>query len=682
MRSCLYQCEIQHARLLPVNHSFKYPLYLYCLDLSELPLLEQRLPFFGYNRWRLSSLYDSDYLHDDTVSIREKLIRHLTSNGCREEVQKILLITSARYLNRVFNPVSFYYCFAKDERLICIVAEVNNTFGEKHLYILQTREKDPAGYPYKFTACKSFHVSPFNNMEGEYQFRFSETGSELDIRIQLVRDGEIIFKARLYGHRIPLSPLNHIKIILKHPLWPLLTMPRIFREAARLYFSKKLPYVPKPVSHDPMTIQRTPSNAIQKICMQSVLKQFKKFKAGHLKITLPDRKRYAFGDPLSPLAAHLEIHEYNFFPKLAFSGGIGLGESYMEGLWSSNDMVALLRILVRNLNAGGSQKIALSDGCNVVRKWLHRSEKNTVSGSSSNIRRHYDLSNSFFESFLDPSMAYSCAVYHSSEDSLEEAQKNKLHRIIEKAKITDTDHVLEIGCGWGSFAMEAVRTTGCRVTAITLSKEQFDHASTRVKASGLENRISIVLADYRTITGTYDKIISIEMLEAVGHRQLGTFFSRCDSLLKPDGILVIQVITVPDQKYSCYRKRMDWIRKHIFPGGHLPSLTALSQAMTRHSSFIVEDLENIGPHYATTLREWYDRFRNNRDKISALGFDDTFQRKWEFYLKACEALFAERGLENLQLVIARPFSKFPRASASANSIKEPAEITGSSGLFS
>jgi len=662
MNSSIYQCNIRHERLMPVKHSFEYPLYLYYLDLSELPLLDRRLPFFGHNRWNLSSIYDSDYLHDNAGSIGQKLAALLQSQGYPENIQKIMMITSARFLDKVFNPVNFYFCFGTNERFSCVVAEVNNTFGEKHLYILQARRNDPAGYPQTFSALKSFHVSPFNNMEGEYQFRFSEIGLKLDIRIQLVRHGEIILKTKVCGNRTPLSPLNHIKTIIRHPLQPLLTMQRILWQAAKLYFIKKLPYYPKPVPHNPMTIHRAPSNAVQKICMRFVLKWFGKFTTGHVTITLPNQKQVEFGDPESSLSAHMDIHDYTFFPKLALSGDIGLGEGYMEGLWSSDDIGKVLRIIIRNLNTG-DKKFTPSNCLNVLRKRLSRSEKNTIFESSSNIRRHYDLSNHFFETFLDPSMTYSCAMYHSGEDSLEEAQKNKLHTIIEKAKITGKDHVLEIGCGWGSFAMEAVRATGCKVTAITLSREQFNYVTKRVKEAGLENRISVVLTDYRTITGTYDRIVSIEMLEAVGHQCLGRFFSRCDSLLKPGGIMVLQVITVPDQKYSYYRNRMDWIQKHVFPGGHLPSLTALSQAMKKSSSFILENLENIGPHYVLTLREWYNRFQNNRDQISAQGFDDTFQRKWKFYLKACEAQFTERGLNDLQLVIARPFNKFPRASA-------------------
>jgi cyclopropane-fatty-acyl-phospholipid synthase len=655
MKSCIYQCEIRHERLLPANHTFSYPLYLYCLDLSELPLIDRRLSLFGYNRWRLSSIHDSDYLHDKPGSIGQKLLHILKSNGYSGHVQKIMLLTSARFLGKVFNPVNFYYCLEENERLLYIVAEVNNTFGERHLYILKAEQNSPAGRPQTFSALKSFHVSPFNNMEGEYQFRFSELGPKLDIRIRLARNGETILKTRMDGDRIPLSPLNHMKTIIRHPFQPLLTVERILWEAARLYFIKKMPYHSKPVPHDPMTIQRTPSNAVQKICMKSVFRRLRKFKVGHLNVTLPNQKRVDFGDRESSLSAHLSIHDYNLFPKLAFSGDIGLGEGYTEGLWSSDDMASVLRIMVRNLNTEGVKKTSLPGLLNVLRKRLSRSEKNTVSASRSNIRRHYNLSNHFFETFLDPSMTYSCAMYHSEEDSLENAQKNKLHTIIKKAKITSSDHILEIGCGWGSFAVEAVRKTGCKVTAITLSRKQFDYVYSLVQESGLKNQISLVLTDYRKITGTYDKIVSIEMLEAVGHGYLGQFFSKCDRLLKPAGIMVLQVITVPDQKYFFYRNRMDWIQKHIFPGGHLPSLTALCQAMTNSSSFIIESLENIGTHYAATLREWHNRFQKNRDKVSAQGFDDIFQRKWEFYLKACEAQFAEKGLNDLQLVITRPF---------------------------
>ncbi|MBT8489868.1 MAG: cyclopropane-fatty-acyl-phospholipid synthase family protein, partial [Deltaproteobacteria bacterium] len=240
------------------------------------------------------------------------------------------------------------------------------------------------------------------------------------------------------------------------------------------------------------------------------------------------------------------------------------------------------------------------------------------------------------------------------EDTLDDAQKNKLHSMIRKARITENDHVLEIGCGWGGFAMEAVRQTGCKVTGITVSAAQYEYARELVRKAGLEERITILLRDYRAMKGIFDKIVSIEMLEAVGHRYLGTFFKYCDNLLKQGGLIALQTITIPDQHYDVYRKETDWIRKHIFPGGHLPSLTAISRAMTNHSSLMIDHMENIGLNYARTLREWRRRFLDNIDAVSRMGFDRKFQRKWIYYFACCEAGFTARVVGNVQIVLNRP----------------------------
>ena len=249
---------------------------------------------------------------------------------------------------------------------------------------------------------------------------------------------------------------------------------------------------------------------------------------------------------------------------------------------------------------------------------------------------------------------YSCGIFRSETENLEQAQRNKLWAMITKARIGAEDHVLEIGCGWGGFALEAVRETGCRVTGITLSKEQHAFACRRVAEAGLQDRITLLLRDYRHVEGRFDRIVSIEMLEAVGHKYFGDFFRCCDRLLKPKGLAVLQTITIPDHRYDRYRKGCDWIQKHIFPGGHLPSLGALCRAMAENSRFFVEHLENIGIHYARTLREWRLRFERNVDKVAELGFDRTFQRKWLYYLSFCEAAFGTRSLGNLQLVLTRP----------------------------
>jgi cyclopropane-fatty-acyl-phospholipid synthase len=264
------------------------------------------------------------------------------------------------------------------------------------------------------------------------------------------------------------------------------------------------------------------------------------------------------------------------------------------------------------------------------------------------------MGNDFYALFLDDALMYSCAWFQSSADTLETAQMNKLQAIIQKAQIQASDHVLEIGCGWGSFAIEAVKQTGCKVTAITLSKAQYETATARVKEAGIEDCIVIKLIDYRKISGTFDKIISIEMMEAVGHENYKFFFQQCERLLKPEGLMVLQVITMPDYRYNVYRKERDWTQKHILPGGLIPSLSVLSHAMAKHSHFIIEHAENIGIHYARTLREWRMRYLENIEKASALGFDDAFHRKWRYYLSICEAEFARRILNDMQLVLTRP----------------------------
>jgi cyclopropane-fatty-acyl-phospholipid synthase len=289
----------------------------------------------------------------------------------------------------------------------------------------------------------------------------------------------------------------------------------------------------------------------------------------------------------------------------------------------------------------------------MVEKLRYLSRANSLVGSRRNIRQHYDLSNAFFQTFLDPSMAYSSAIFKHSGEPLAVAQQNKYGTLIDKLRLSSGDHLLEIGCGWGGFAIEAVRRTGCRITGITISKDQYTLARERVRQAGLQDRIRIQFRDYRKMGGRYDKIVSIEMLEAVGHAYYGTFFRQLDRLLAPHGIAVIQTITIPDQRYDLYRKTHDWIQKHIFPGGLLPSLTIITQTMTRHSSLMIDDVENIGNHYATTLARWHRRFIANLDRVAQLGFDREFQRKWAYYLGSCEAGFRERALGNLQLVLTR-----------------------------
>jgi len=411
----------------------------------------------------------------------------------------------------------------------------------------------------------------------------------------------------------------------------------------------------KKISKPPQNIARNQTPTIfDRSCMNLVINLFNKIETGGLTFYLPDGSARYFGDKNSSFQAQMTINDYRFFKDAVLGGDVGLGEAYMKGFWDTDDIPALFSVLIKN-------RQALANG-NMTTAWLvrqkdrlmHALRANTLIGSRRNIGEHYDLSNDFFQTFLDPTMLYSCGLYRGESDTCEDAQRRKLQSIIDKARIESTDHVLEIGCGWGGFAMEAVKQTGCRVTGITVSEEQYQLAQERVLKAGLQDKITILFKDYRHVAGLFDKIVSIEMLEAVGHKYLGTFFTACDKLLKPAGRLVIQVITIPDQSYENYRRNTDWIQKYIFPGGHLPSVTALSQVVTRNTSLLMEQLEDIGTNYARTLKDWRESFTRNLGKINSLGFDEIFQRKWIYYLAMCEAGFRERAIGDIQVVFRKP----------------------------
>ena len=405
----------------------------------------------------------------------------------------------------------------------------------------------------------------------------------------------------------------------------------------------------------PQQIARNPLPTIfERSCMNLVISLFNKIETGGLTFRLPDGNERHFGDPHSPLQARMTIHDHRFFKDAVLGGDVGLGEAYMQGFWDTDDIPVLFSVLIKNREALSNGNMATAWLARQKNRLVHTLRANTLIGSRKNIGKHYDLSNDFFQTFLDPTMLYSCGLYAGERDTCEDAQHHKMQAIIAKARIEEKDHILEIGCGWGGFAIEAVQQTGCHVTGITVSREQFELAQERIREAGLQNNITILFKDYRRVTGLFDKIVSIEMLEAVGHKYLGTFFATCDKLLKPAGRLVIQVITIPDQSYEYYRRKTDWIQKYIFPGGHLPSVTAMSQVVTKNTSLLMEQLEDIGANYALTLKDWREKFTRNMDKINALGFDEVFRRKWIYYLATCEAGFREKAIGDIQVVFRKP----------------------------
>jgi len=652
--SILFDAVVEHRRLEPRAHSFRYRVRYFAFDLDELPELDRRLPLFSYNRWNLFSIHDEDYLDSSHASIREKLERHLHRAGFTGTLGHIVLVTSPRFLFKVFNPVSFYFLFDSRGDAAGLVAEVNNTFGERHLYVLTDPEVDSFGAFRRYVADKVFHVSPFNDMEGRYEFLVQDIRKELRIQIRLWRKRRVVFEASLEGQPLPLTTGTLLREGIRHPTIAHQTMPRILWQASRLYQKRKLPVYSKPVARHPWTLIKNPPSVMDRRFQKWFLEMLTLVRQGSLKVSLPDGSTRYFGLQGSHPDVSLQIVDPKFFRRVFLGGDVGLGEAFMEGAWDTSDLTAFITLLIVNRELLEGRQSMASRLLSFTDRWRHLARANTLRGSRRNIRRHYDLSNDLFAAFLDPSMTYSCAVFERDDEDLETAQLRKLRRIIRKARIGPGDHVLEIGCGWGSFAIVAARETGCRVTGITVPAAQRHLATERVRQERLEDQITILLTDYRRVAGRFDRIISIEMLEAVGHEHYPEFFSCCERLLAPNGLIVLQTIALPDHRYETYRKGCDWIQKYIFPGGLLPSLSALCTAMAASSRFYVESLENIGIHYARTLRAWRERFLDRWDTIRTLGFDENFRRMWLYYLSFCEAAFATRTLNDLQIVLSRP----------------------------
>lgn len=382
-----------------------------------------------------------------------------------------------------------------------------------------------------------------------------------------------------------------------------------------------------------------------------VLAGLGRLRDGSLIVNLPDGSSQRFGAHDAP-HGELTVHRWRFFARLLRGADTGAGESYVDGDWSTPDLVALTRLFLANEDVLAPPRVVGLMG-RLRDRLLHVIRSNSRIQARRNIHAHYDLSNDFYSLFLDPSMTYSAGLFTREGMGLEAAQMAKYKRLAEWAGLRKGDRVLEIGCGWGGFAEYAAGVLRCRVTGITLSEEQAIFARHRMKQRGLADRVEIRLVDYRDVTGSFDAIVSIEMLEAVGHRYLDDFFEVCDRVLRAGGRVALQTITIPDQQYDRYRRGSDWIRKYIFPGGHLPSLGAIQASMARRTGFVVDRLENIGEHYAATLRQWRRRFWMKNDAVRDLGFDENFVRLWDFYLATCEAAFLQHNIGNLQLQLSR-----------------------------
>ncbi len=406
------------------------------------------------------------------------------------------------------------------------------------------------------------------------------------------------------------------------------------------------------------TPEETQQSALDGLARKLILSLLKRLDRG--KITIyEDDTQHSFGKQADdfPLEAKVIVHHPRFYSSILLGGSVGAGEAYMAGYWSAEDLTTVVRIIVlnehilRGMEKGWSRLKAL------LYKFFHRMRKGSRKGSRFNIAAHYDLGNDFYALFLDETLTYSCGIFEREESTLKDASMAKYDRICRKLELSPGDHVLEIGTGWGGFAIYAAQNYDCRVTTTTISKQQYELAKERIEKAGLSHQITLLFEDYRDLEGKYDKVVSIEMIEAVGHHYFDTFFRCCSERLKEDGMMLLQAITITDRVFERHKKEVDFIKRYIFPGSCIPSIAAMAHAIARVTDLRIFHLEDITPHYVSTLRTWRQRFFENMEKVRDLGFGETFIRMWEYYLCYCEGAFMERYLGDVQMLLTKPLCR-------------------------
>ncbi len=406
---------------------------------------------------------------------------------------------------------------------------------------------------------------------------------------------------------------------------------------------------------------------------KSIFKQLAELQYGSLSLTDGAISKQFQGSQMRDLVADIEVLDPQFYWYVALGGSLGAGEAYINGYWKSSDLTKVIQLFAINQSVMDSVEGGLARVTTPLKKMFHWLNKNTRDGSKKNIVAHYDLGNSFFSEFLDPTMMYSAGIFYKSSDSMETASYNKLDRICQRLRLTADDHLVEIGTGWGSFAIFAARNYGCQVTTTTISEEQYAYAKCQIEKAGLQHKITLLKKDYRELEGKFDKLVSIEMIEAVGHHYFDTFFNKCSELLKPNGEMLLQAITIADQRFESAKKEIDYIKRYIFPGSCIPSVDSISKSVTKATDMRILNSEDIGVHYAITLQKWREQFFENIQSIKAQGFSDAFIRMWEFYLCYCEGGFRERVISDIQMHMVKPIARVPMDLAPLNhSANQPA----------
>ena len=405
-------------------------------------------------------------------------------------------------------------------------------------------------------------------------------------------------------------------------------------------------------------IQKPNKTFTQRLAKAMVLKQFSKLTQGQLLVN-ENGNNYIFGSKNNdfPVSATINVLSNEMYSEIAAKGLNGAAEAFVKGLWSSDDLTRLIRIFVRNREAANQIEGGLAKLATGLFYLQHSLKRNNHKGSLRNISAHYDLGNDLFETFLDNTKMYSCAIFENENSSLEQASINKIERICKKLELSSNDHVLEIGTGWGGFAIFAAKNFGCKITTTTISQKQYEYTLEKVKALGLQDKISVLKKDYRDLTGKYNKLVSIEMIEAVGHHYYHDFFRKCNQLLIPDGRMLLQSIIITDYLYEEAKQFSDFIKTYIFPGSCIPSISKLCESSAKATDMRLFHLEDITPHYAKTLNHWRSHFMNNVKKIRDLGFSEEFIRLWNFYFCYCEGGFIERQIGAVQMLFTKPLCR-------------------------
>ncbi len=396
--------------------------------------------------------------------------------------------------------------------------------------------------------------------------------------------------------------------------------------------------------------------SFSQIARRLVFRQLKSLHTGSL-VIIEKGVSYQFGQELTPgddLYAEMVVNDMGCYTDILTGGSIGAAESYMTGDWTTPNLTMVVRVMVKNIDILDQMEGGIASVSRPFLKLLHRYNQNTEKGSRRNIAAHYDLGNDFFKLFLDPTMMYSSGIFPTDTSTMEQASNHKLKRICDKLQLSENDHVIEIGTGWGGFAIYAAKHYGCKVTTTTISQQQYLLARQRVEEEGLSDKITLLTEDYRKLEGTFDKLVSIEMIEAVGWKYYDVFFNTCSSLLKPDGVMLIQAITIADQRYEQAKYDVDFIQKYIFPGSCIPSVNALSSASMNASDMRLIHSDDFADHYARTLKAWNEQLKEKLDQVYLQGYSEDFVRMWFFYLCYCEGGFAERSIGVSHLVFAKP----------------------------